>query len=79
MATLVRVYPELADHEHLYFERLRAGDDKAFNEAYNQTRRRYFALLPRLDRVIEADPLSPPVPPEHQVSFFENDPAAPGE
>lgn len=45
VATMVRVHPELADHEHLYYERLHEGDDKAFNAAYDQARQRYFSLL----------------------------------
>ena len=45
IATLVRVYPELADHEHLYFDKLHAGGDEAFDAAYERARRRYFALL----------------------------------
>ncbi len=45
IATMVRVHPELADHEHLYFERLHAGDDKAFNAAYDRAHQRYFSLL----------------------------------
>lgn len=44
-ATYIRVYPEIADHEHLYFERLRAGDDESFNAVYNREHQRYFALL----------------------------------
>ena len=46
IATVVRVYPELADHEHLYYDRLHAGGNKEFDEAYNRARRRYFDLLP---------------------------------
>ncbi len=45
VATVVRVQPELADHEHLYFERLHSGGDETFNTAYNRARQRYFALL----------------------------------
>ena len=45
VATVVRAQPELADHEHLYFERLHAGGDEAFNAAYNRAHQRYFALL----------------------------------
>jgi phosphate:Na+ symporter len=45
VATVVRVRPELADHEHLYFERLHAGQDESFNAAYERAYRRYFALL----------------------------------
>ena len=45
VATLVRVKPELADHEHLYFERLHAGGDETFDEAYKRAYRQYFSLL----------------------------------
>ena len=45
VATMVRVHPELADHEHLYFERLHAGSDRAFNAAFDQARQKYFSLL----------------------------------
>ena len=45
VATMVRVHPELADHEHLFYEQLHSGDDKAFNLAYDRARQRYFSLL----------------------------------
>jgi len=45
VATVVRVQPELADHEHLYFERLHAGGDESFNAAYERAHKRYFSLL----------------------------------
>ena len=45
VATMVRVHPELADHEHLYFERLHAGNDQSFNTAYDKARQHYFSLL----------------------------------
>lgn len=45
VATMVRVHPELADHEHLYFERLHAGSDQAFNASYDKARQKYFSLL----------------------------------
>ncbi len=44
-ATVVRVHPELADHEHLYFEKLHSGGDESFNAAYNRAYQHYFALL----------------------------------
>ena len=46
IATIVRVHPELADHEHVYFDRLHEGGDKVFDAAYQRTRQRYFSLLP---------------------------------
>ena len=45
VATVIRVHPELADHEHLYFDRLREGGDESFDTVYNRQRQRYFALL----------------------------------
>ena len=45
IATMVRVYPELADHEHLYFDRLHQGGDEAYDAAYQRVRQRYFTLL----------------------------------
>ena len=45
VATMVRVHPELADHEHLYFERLHTGKDQAFNADYARARQRYFSLI----------------------------------
>ena len=45
VATVVRVNPELADHEHLYYDQLHSGSDEEFNTAYEQARSRYFALL----------------------------------
>ncbi|MBQ4424367.1 MAG: Na/Pi cotransporter family protein [Lachnospiraceae bacterium] len=47
IATMVRVYPELADHEHLYFDTLHQGGDRSFNEAYERAYARYFSLLRR--------------------------------
>ena len=61
VATMVRVHPELADHEHLYFERLHAGSDRAFNAAFDQARQKYFSLL---QQPIPAEPPRPvPAPP----------------
>lgn len=52
VATMVRVRPELADHEHLYYESLHSGDDKAFNEAYNNAYSKYFSMLSSGDTVV---------------------------
>ena len=46
IATIIRVHPELADHEHVYFDRLHAGGDETFDAACERDRQRYFALLP---------------------------------
>ncbi len=45
IATLVRVKPELADHEHLYFEHLHSSGDETFDAAYRRIHKRYFSLL----------------------------------
>ena len=65
VATMVRVHPELADHEHLYFERLHAGGDKAFNDAYDLARQKYFSLLQRKTENAQAEsgPAQPPAAP----------------
>ena len=46
IATIIRIHPELADHEHVYFDRLHAGGDESFDAAYERNHQRYFALLP---------------------------------
>ena len=45
VATVVRLHPELADHEHLYFESLHNGSDADFNLAYEHAHGMYFHLL----------------------------------
>ena len=45
VATVVRIHPELADHEHLYFESLHTGGDAEFNAAYEDAHARYFRQL----------------------------------
>lgn len=45
LATVVRVKPELADHEHYYTSRLRSGDNAQFNAMYEQAHDHYFSLL----------------------------------
>jgi len=60
VATVVRVHPELADQEHLYFEQLHAGGDEDFNAAYERARKRYFSLLKKPED--EANPLPEPAP-----------------
>jgi phosphate:Na+ symporter len=47
VATMVRVNPELAEHEHLYYERLHQGGDETFNAAYERAHSRFFSLLPK--------------------------------
>ena len=45
VATVIRIHPELADHEHLYFESLHTGGDAEFNAAYEDAHARYFRQL----------------------------------
>ena len=61
IATMVRVYPELADHEHLYFDRLHAGGNEDFDAAYGRVRQRYFTLLSGVSSMqsAEAAPQAP--------------------
>ena len=44
-ATLVRVNPELANHEHDYFSSLRSGRDETFNEQYRKAHEHYTGLM----------------------------------
>ena len=64
VATVVRVHPELADHEHLYFERLHAGGDKTFDTAYKRAYQRYFSLLskPTPEPALKTDDGNPAAP-----------------
>ena len=45
VATVVRVKPELADHEHLYYEALPAGGNEWFDTAIKDAHDRYFSKL----------------------------------
>ena len=45
IATLVRAHPELADHEHLYFENIQNSGDGTFNQLFEETHNRYFDML----------------------------------
>ena len=45
IATIVRVRPDLADHEHLYFEQLHSGSNMTFNEAFDAMHKLYFEKL----------------------------------
>lgn len=58
VATVVRIHPELADHEHLYFERLHNGDDAAFKAAYETAYARYFSRLSEEEPTIVSAALS---------------------
>ena len=58
VATVVRLHPELADHEHLYFESLHNGNDAAFNAAYEDAHARYFLQLEESKKSVLLDELS---------------------
>ena len=45
IATLVRAHPELADHEHLYFENIQNSGDGTFNQLFEEAHNRYFDML----------------------------------
>ena len=61
VATVVRLHPELADHEHLYFESLHNGTDAEFNAAYEAAHARYFRRLEESEQAaLPAEPASEP-------------------
>lgn len=45
IATLVRVRPELASNEHLFFENLEKSGDADYNKVFEQTKKEYFDQL----------------------------------
>ena len=45
VATVVRVNPELADHEHLYYESLHLSSDAKFDAVYEEAHAKYFSQL----------------------------------
>ena len=59
VATVVRLHPELADHEHLYFESLHNNGDAEFNEAYAAAHARYFQRLEAPERTESPDSSAP--------------------
>ena len=63
VATVVRIHPELADHEHLYFESLHNGGDAEFNVAYEAAHTRFFSALSEGDHTDSAAAFpSEPIP-----------------
>lgn len=60
VATVVRVHPELADHEHLYFEKLHAGGDEEYNAAYDSAYRYFFALFNKPESAGQQSEEAPP-------------------
>jgi diaminopimelate decarboxylase len=51
-AVLVRVNPELAEDEHNYFSTLRAGNDKKFNEQYEEAGRKYMDRIKSMPQLV---------------------------
>ena len=47
-AVVIRVRPELAEHEHDYFAELHSGRNENFNKAYNQAYSDYMGQLSRI-------------------------------
>ncbi len=54
IATVVRVRPELADHEHLYYEKLHEGGNKEFDAAFDKAHDLYFTQLKGLENAAKA-------------------------
>ena len=61
VATMVRIHPELTDHEHLYFESLHNGSDAEFNADYEAAYARYFRHLESSDQTAQ-EPAAPSEP-----------------
>ena len=61
VAALVRVRPELADHEHLYFESLHQGGNEFFDTEYAKEYEKYFS---QLNRVVQPGPVTASAPEE---------------
>ena len=51
VATVVRVRPALADHEHLYYENMRSGEDKEYNAIFDAAHDLYFGELAQIPAV----------------------------
>ena len=56
VATVMRVRPELADHEHNYYHALRSGKDEEFNAAYKAAREEFFSRLSAAAPAFEPEP-----------------------
>ena len=71
VATVVRVRPELADHEHIYYSELHSGGDESFDEEYEKAHERYFSRLHReegapTESALPLDPADAPEYPEEE-------------
>ena len=60
VATVVRVNPELADHEHLYYASLHSGGHEVFDNEYNKAREEYFNRLHQESAVAMEHPAAEP-------------------
>ena len=58
-ATVVRVRPDLADHEHLYYESLRTGGNTAFNRSFDAAHELYFGKLEKKEEPGKTEPGAP--------------------
>ena len=45
MATLVRIYPELASREHMFLENMDQNGSAAYRKVLAETHERYFEML----------------------------------
>ena len=52
IATVIRVRPELADHEHLYYESLQTSGEEAFMNVFNAAHDKYFGMLEQRSEAI---------------------------
>ena len=55
VATVVRANPELADHEHLYYESLHLSSDADFDAVYEEAHAKYFSQLAAAYHMLPAE------------------------
>ena len=48
IATLVRVRPELASNEHMFFEELEKGGDESYNKVFEKTKKEFWEKLEKI-------------------------------
>ena len=48
IATVVRIHPELADHEHMYYSELHSGKDEVYNQQLEEAHSFYYYKLKEL-------------------------------
>ena len=49
IATVVRVHPELADHEHIYYTNLHSGKDEEYNRQFEEAHNLYYYKMKGLE------------------------------